>query len=62
MKIKYVGSLPTGFVPDMITGAQYAFKKGVPLEVPDELGARLVKQSIWRKSSEQKQTEKENKT
>lgn len=61
MKIKYVGTLPSGTLPDSVTGQVHHFKQGVPIEVRDELGEKLIKnQSLtWRKASGTKTKKKE---
>jgi hypothetical protein len=60
VKIKYVSTLPDGVLKTE-TGLEYPWKRGVPIEVPDELGDRLLAKSplVWRKAHEEKTKEKE---
>ena len=45
MHIVYVGSLPRPAVPQL-RGVEIV--RGVPVEVPDEVGAALLEQRTWR--------------
>lgn len=44
MRISYQGSLPEGYVKDT-SGKTYEFKRGVAIDLPDELAEQLLEQS-----------------
>lgn len=46
MRIVYEGPFSAVHVPDL--GDDRIVPRGVPIEVPDELGARLAEQADWR--------------
>lgn len=46
-KVKYVGPLERVVVPDRDTGAGWEAAPGETVEVPAELAAGLVEQSVW---------------
>jgi len=54
MKVKYIGSLPTGVIHNRATGIDHTFKKNVPIEVPDDFGEQIVASGLWKRSAEEK--------
>lgn len=44
MKIKYVGNIEAGKMVDPFTNKGYEFEKGKPIEVPDFVAQKLLKE------------------
>jgi len=59
MKVKYVGALLKGYIFAPAIGGIH-FKKGVPIEVPDEVGENLLEKTptLWKISRDEKEKQK----
>jgi hypothetical protein len=47
MQLVYNGPHPEAVVDDVATGAEIDVVAGKPVEIPDELAARLLEQNTW---------------